>query len=99
MQGIATRSHGQIHNVVRVQITEHWIGTNIECGIGFFDMKTMSVGVGINGYRFNAHFLACPNNPNRDFTSVCDEYFPDHALTLESGVVGGVVFDKNSRAA
>jgi hypothetical protein len=59
----------------------------------------MPVGVGINSYRFDAHFLACPNNPNRDFTSVCDEYFPDHALTLESGVVGGVVFDKNSRAA
>jgi hypothetical protein len=66
---------------VGIQIAQHRVGANVVSLVGFFDMQRMAVGVGVNGHRFDAHFLARTHNAYGDFTSVGDEYFPDHALT------------------
>jgi hypothetical protein len=42
-------------------------------------MECMAIGIGIYGHRLDAHLLARTHDAHGNFTSICDEYFPDHA--------------------
>jgi hypothetical protein len=41
--------------------------------IGEGDVRRRRVGVGIDGYRFDPKFTACPDDPNRDFAAIGDQ--------------------------
>ena len=79
MQCVTSRSYCQIDDVVGIQVAQNRVGANVVCGIGLLDVEPVAVGVGIDGYRLDAHLLACPNNSNSNFAPVCDENFLDHA--------------------
>jgi hypothetical protein len=47
-------------------------------------MQAVSVGRGINGDRFDTHFAGRADNPQCDFSAVCNQYFFKHDVELRS---------------
>ncbi|MCG3163282.1 MAG: hypothetical protein JMDDDDMK_04671 [Acidobacteria bacterium] len=43
--------------------------------IGESDVRRVSVGVGIDGHRLNAHCAACPHHAERDLAAIGDQNF------------------------
>ena len=79
MKCIATRSNGEIDYIMCVQVANDRIGADIVGFIGLFDVQGMSVGICIDGDRFNPHFGAGAYNTNRDFATIGNKNFLDHA--------------------
>jgi len=81
MQRIAPRGDGQIDDVVRVEIAGDRFGTDVVGLVRFFYMQRMTVGIRVDGDRFDAHFRAGAHNADGNFTAVGDEYFFNHELS------------------
>ncbi len=48
--------------------------------VGETDVEGVTVEIGIDGDRSHAHFLACPDDPDRDLATVCDENLFEHGI-------------------
>ena len=81
MKGIATCRNGEIDYIRCVQVADDRIGTDIIGFIGLFDVQGMSVGIRIDGDGFNPHFGAGAYNANRNFATIGNKNFLDHART------------------
>src|SRR5262245_33524206 len=62
-----------------VQIAiDRFRGTYPDRFVGEPDEKSMAIGLGKDGYRFDAHLLAREDDPQRNFTAIRDKYFLEH---------------------
>ena len=75
MQGVTAGSHRQVDDAVGVQISGHGIGADVIGFIGLFEMKTVSIRVGINCNRSYTHFGAGTYDTHCNFTAICNKYF------------------------
>ncbi|OIQ86114.1 hypothetical protein GALL_320540 [mine drainage metagenome] len=78
VQGVAAGSHGQIHDVMGVQVAGDRIGANVVGFIGLFDVQRVAIGIRVDGDRLDAHFGAGADNADGDFTAIGNENFLDH---------------------
>ena len=78
MQRIAARCHGDIDDVMCIQVAGNRLGTEVVGFVSFLDMQRMAIGIRINGDRLDAHFRARTHNADSYLSSVGDEYFFNH---------------------
>jgi hypothetical protein len=82
---------GDADNLSYVEVSANGfaLATNL---VGFVRLETMqgeAIFVGIDSHGPKAEFGGCPKHPDRNFTSVRNQKFPDgsrHCLTLVSAI-------------
>ena len=83
MNRICSRNERCADQILHIQITFRCLRrTDTDCFIRKLGMKSLLVSLRIDCHSFNSHFSACPNNPNRNLATVCDQYFFDHKSIL-----------------
>src|SRR3989338_1194428 len=82
MQRIASRSDGQIDDVMRIEIAGDRFRADVVGFVSLFYVQRMTIGISVDGDRFDAHFRAGTYNADGYFTAVGDEYFVNHTLIL-----------------
>ncbi len=78
VQRITTGFHCQVHQLARVQVTGKRLFTDAVSLVGALDVQGMTIGVGVDRHRANAHLGAGPHDSDRDFTPVGDQDFFYH---------------------
>ncbi|MNI38878.1 hypothetical protein D3C73_930380 [compost metagenome] len=73
VQCIATGFHSQVHQLARVQVTGQWLGTNAVGLVRSLDVQGMTVGIGVDRDRANAHFGAGTYDSYGNLTTVGDQ--------------------------
>lgn len=69
-----------------VEVAAHRVRAEIVGFAGFLYVQGMTIGIRIDGYRFNAEFGAGPDDPHRDLAPIGYQNFPNHQ-TLPTGAI------------
>ncbi|VXA92726.1 conserved hypothetical protein [Pseudomonas sp. 8O] len=88
MQRVATGFHGQIDQLARVQIAGQRIFANAVRLVGTLDVQGMTVRIGVDRYRADAHLGAGPHDADGNLTTVGDQYFSYHDPILSAELQG-----------
>lgn len=75
VQGITAGFHSKVDQLARVQVTGQRLGTDAVSLVGALDVQGVTVGVGIDRDRANAHLGAGTHDADCDFTPVGDQDF------------------------
>ncbi|MCY1429665.1 hypothetical protein D9M71_455910 [compost metagenome] len=78
VQRVAAGFHGEVHQRARIQVAGQRIGADAVRFVGTLDVQRVAVGLGIDGYRADAHLGAGAHDADSDFPTVGDQDFLDH---------------------
>ncbi|MNF78710.1 hypothetical protein D3C84_609030 [compost metagenome] len=82
MQGVAAGLDRQVHQFARVQVAGQGVGADAVGFVGTLDVQGVPVGIGVDGHRADAHLGASAHDSDGNLTTVGDQDFLDHELSL-----------------
>ncbi|MCY1441995.1 hypothetical protein D9M71_583370 [compost metagenome] len=88
MQCVTAGFHRQVHQRARIQVAGQRVGADVVRFVGTLDVQGVAVGLGINGYRADAHLGASAHDTDSDFPTVGDQDFLDHFGFPSTGFAG-----------
>ncbi|MNL61774.1 hypothetical protein D3C87_1857360 [compost metagenome] len=84
MNGVGAGAQGDLHEAGDVEVG----GGQVERLVREADVAGFPVGVGVNGHRGDAEFLAGADHPEGDLSTVGDEHFRKHVwISYSQGCV------------
>jgi hypothetical protein len=84
MNGVRTGDFGRAQDIGDIPIAQHAVGgPHAYPFISRTGVQAMDIGFRMNGDGFNPEFLTGSDDPEGDFTPICNQYFFKHSRPRE----------------